>query len=97
MGQAALNLSETYAANDNPPGKGVDKWHWLIERFKQIHMPLAVETAQIRLSGRYTCEEFCRLFVAGLERLELQREATKSVRRYRAKLDAIRHRKARAV
>jgi hypothetical protein len=70
MSNAALRLPENHApANDNvglrydgPDTEG-DRWVWLIEKFKTIHMPLAVVAAQERLRG-VKVDVFCAEFIA---------------------------------
>jgi len=59
MSQAALALEireggHGPAANDNERGPGDtegDRWRWLIERLKTIHMPAAVLAATFKLEG----------------------------------------------
>jgi hypothetical protein len=67
MSQAARALAWAddggrHAANDNEPGAGdteSDRWRWLIERLKSIHMPSAVIAATCKLEGM-TVDEFAR-------------------------------------
>jgi hypothetical protein len=59
VNQAALALDtfdhgRRQAANDNDRGPGDtegDRWRWIIERLKSIHMPAAVLAATFRLEG----------------------------------------------
>jgi len=53
--------------NDNFGNTEGDKWRWLIERLKGVHMPLAIYAAQKRLSGmgvHVFCDRLTEIFHA---------------------------------